>query len=821
MRIYANAVETPYQVVDEGTLVRAVGGVAENETIRWTIRTSPPSAFASQAWVTDTGTHYEIQNGIVAARIPKVIPCPVPATYADPGVDLRRVVRPSQILAPIQGVRHRNGTWSETGPNYLYDWQSRDAADTLGSWNWPATEPALVEVVENGPLRAKVRVTYTGLRPRYIGPGGEDVDGHYDGWYICTITVAAGQKTIRIEGESNARINWHVNMNVGVDADRGRYKGHRAEPWGPALGGASAIQNGHNYDGTVMAHPSGSGHQEGEFNLSEGGIRSNNAWDGTTPFDGVYCPELYHWYSWAVNSGVYFYAYNLAGDANSNVWGIIQGRPTGHFMFSYTGLYGTPATGTPTEHGFYTNAGVELDNADGHQCKYDFSLFFGTKGEDVPVDFSAEVAWSIGGDSGLYAVNQSGISRAYSLITGVAQAWKQLDQGLDFPDPEGGFPGMHLTRADTEALIANLEADQGPGSYYETLYADDVPYRDVWEAFADDTNVEAAAIVQWCIDYLSVGIDVYINKGSVAVLWWQYWQGTLQFQRIVIRVMAMISLDQVRPFLSELQKRQLKAILSVVGHISWDNDFVPWDYEGVSHAQITYGTSNMPVQFGMQKNQFVAVLKTHPEFTARFDTALAWCTTVFEASVTVNGAPKDSPHYSGTLVVPSTDVFRQLQVSGYTDVFAADSSLYNRMVLLGEYILQIMTPPQSRFGGVRKIVCFGDGSSENTNAQLALIMGFKESNLTLSKRLAWMWTEMGSNLTSFYSSSGLKIVPEVLTQDPSLGDADIPGFVHGVPCFLGDALKESAVFLHHGAANIDHSHSSTWYGFTSSLGRAG
>ena len=462
--------------------------------------------------------------------------------------------------------------------------------------------------------------------------------------------------------------------------------------------------------------------------------------------------------------------------------------------------------------GLYTHAGVELtpSGIPGFTSRSDFNLFFGTKGDDVPVDFSAKTMF-VPANAGDHPTYPSGVAKAHNFCTGVVQAWKQLEQGIDFPDPDGGFPGMHLTRADTEALITNLEADQGPGSYYVELYSNDATYRDVWDAFADDTNTEAATVIQYCLDYIKCGVDNYVNKGSLAEPYWLYWQGGLRFQEMAIRATAMVSLHQVRPFITSLQKRQLKALLSTIGHIVWDNNFVPAENSEV--GQFTFGTSNMPIQYNQQKNQLTCLLKTHPQFLDRFATMLARTVASFESGVSVNGAPYDSPHYAGTLVVPALDVFRQLQVSDYEDLFAPGSSTYDRLVLLGQYFLQLMTPPQSRFlqSGtglpMRKMVCYGNGSSENTNSQIALMMGFfhNDNNPTLAKKLAWMWLTMGKNLNSFYSSTGLKVTPTVLTQDPLLSDADIPGFATIFRSSWGDPLKESAVFLLHGDANVDHS----------------
>ena len=64
------------------------------------------------------------------------------------------------------------------------------------------------------------------------------------------------------------------------------------------------------------------------------------------------------------------------------------------------------------------------------------------------------------------------------------------------------------------------------------------------------------------------------------------------------QVKAMLSLNQVRPFLTAEQKRLLKATISMSGHIMWDNDFVPWiNWQDNFH----FGTANMPIQYGEMK----------------------------------------------------------------------------------------------------------------------------------------------------------------------------------------------------------------------------
>ena len=812
MKVFANSTEVPHQALADGSfLVRATGGIAANSTTRWSVLPSRAAGvFAAQVWVTDTGSLYEIDNGIIAIRVPKTIPCPTPATFvAAPPEEFRQLFNsPSPILAPIQGIRHRNGTWTGANPNYLYVFYGYNASFTGGSWNWPATVPGVIEFIESGPLRVKVRITYSGLRPtswrnlgvntatgRELGPAWV-IALDTGGYYVCTITLEAGQNTFNVKNELNGEINWHVDMSTGAPADRGRYKGHTCND----------ILKGHHYDGTIYNDQFNSV-CEGEVNLSEAGTRDTTDWAGV-PFDCVKYPNLYHWYDYSVNAGVYWYVYNSAGGSSSNAWGMIQGLPPYETAQNHNGVYGTPAAGTPTATGFFTTGTIRLiDERVGHPCKYDFNIMLGTKSTDVPVDFSAMVHHPTL-STGYEAVTPSGFVKAFNFCSGPAQAWKQADQGVEFPDPVGGWPGMHLTRADTETLIANLAADQGPGSYYQELYASDTQYRDIWDAFADETNALASDMVDdYCIPYLNFAINLYVNTSSYTQQVWFYFNGAQAFQRIIIRAMAMISLDQSpgRSFLTTLQRRQLKATLAMVGHVTCDQNFMP--DENYEHSQFSYGTANSPQQYGQMKSQFIAVLKTHPQFTERYALVETRAIASFNSVINEYGAPRDNPAYAGALISPLLDVFRQLQVNGHSDLFAPSSSIYARMVLLGEWMLQVMSPPQSRFkkAGValRKMVCYGDGASQAHNNALALIMGIQAHNPTLAKRLTWGWVSMNKSLATYYSSGGLKVTPSLLTQDPVLGDADIRGYATIMRSGWGTA-DESMAYIMHGEANSDH-----------------
>ena len=803
--------EVPYQVDGSKIIVRAEGGIAANSSNVWSIVPGARSA-SPQVSVTDGGTYYEIDNGLIAVRTPKAIAVgtqPTLAADADPNHRLY-FIAPSQILAPIQGIRHRDGTWTGTGPNYLYmpqTWHDPGANESLNGGNFPA-KSGTVEIVENGPLRAKVRVTYACLRPAHAPSGHWDywdvIYASDNGFYICTVTLEAGQQSIIVEQETDVNVAFSVNMNTGVSADRARYCSHGG------LGMVAA--QGHNYNGTVYESQDGRADIEAEVMLADTPVIGASEYYGRqpgfdysdAPFAGVTYPPLALWYDWTAVNPWYWHSYNSAGASNSNMWGVFQG-PASHFaggrdcVYALS-AYAKPQVGAKTEHGFsaYLKAWPDVNHVP-RTRKFAFGIFLGSKGADVPVDFTASTEYGVNARWGAYSTNRSGIKRAYNLHSGTAALWKQIDQGLDFPDPGGGFPGMYLSRADTEALIANLAANQGAGSHYAKLYADDAGYREVWSAFSDVTNVAAAALVQSIVDTINAAVEIYVNRGDINCLWWAYWQGATRFQRLVVDCSAAISLNQVRQFLTTEQKRQIKAALSMTGHILWDNDFVPIDnYDGFS-----LGTGNMPVQFTQARYQIAVMLKDNPQFSARFADVLSGVTSSITTSISAYGAARDCPHYAGTLVIPATDVLRQLQVSGYADMFAPASSIYDRLTGLGEWCMQILSPPQSRFGGLRKMISYGDGASESHDMFLSLIMGLEAHDLTLSKRMAGAWAAMGQFMTSFYASSGLKICPNFPAQDPGLGDADFPGYMTVMRSAWG-AANESAVFLMHGNDLVDH-----------------
>jgi hypothetical protein len=755
-KVLKDGAEVPYQVDGNTTIVRATGGVAANTTHVWEVVEGARSA-ASQVSVTDGGDHWRVDNGLVAFKTPKTIAVGAPVNL-DPESTTEQRIGGSlpNILAPLQGVRHRDGTWTGTGPNYLTNANTWRKDGSYGSINFPATS-ATVTVLESGPLRAKIRVAYgylpsTSRRPpdspiapgQYLPPG--------PGYYNCTITLWAGQQSIMVEEEFDARPEYAIDMNVGVNADKVRYRGQGGGADGYPQSDKRKVDFDH------------------EMSL------------GST--EQLYGP-LYQWYTWATDNGYYWHAHNSAGSPSSNVWGIFQGPTTkiktGHG--SASGL--RPYTDASGNHGFRVShrADYLLEK------KYSYGIFLGSKGADIPPFEPAILEPDI---PIMAPIANPGVAKAMNLHSGTAQLAKMMSWGLDFNDPAGGYDGLYLSRADMEAIIND------PGDHLDN----DSGYQALWNAFANTSNAQASAMADDIILVARDAVDNYVNRSSIFNLSWIYWQAQLRFQSVSVNGNALLVLDQVRPFLTATQKKKLKAAMSLCGHVLWDNEFVPLDFfgdDGTFHA----GTANMPLQFADARRQFAILLKGHPQFAARFGTITTAVVDSFNQQINAAGAPIGSPKYGGATIVPAGDVLRQLQVGGINDLFAPASSIHGRLTKLSEFLMQVLTPRQSRFGNRRKMVCYGDGSSEAHDYHLALIMGLEAHNPSLARRMMGSWIDMGKWKSSFYASSSLKIKKNFPSQDPALGDADFPGYMSVMRSGWNTA-NESAVFLLHGNHFIDH-----------------
>ena len=146
-----------------------------NANYTWTLQSgvAPAAPVVNPVRLTQTGPNYEITNGLTGVRI--VSPAGNPKPWN---------------RAPIQGVLLPGGVWTGAGasPNMLYS-EAHNAGGSVGAAlttpMYTATGYSLT-VVDSGPLKVVVKASYTFTRPGYrygntaIGAAGS---GHYTAFF--------------------------------------------------------------------------------------------------------------------------------------------------------------------------------------------------------------------------------------------------------------------------------------------------------------------------------------------------------------------------------------------------------------------------------------------------------------------------------------------------------------------------------------------------------------------------------------------------------------------------------------------------------------
>jgi hypothetical protein len=227
-----------------------------------------PARFDGGVAVNRTPAAYEITNGLTGVRIPQA-----------PAIG-------TNTLAPVQGIRLRDGTWTAAGPNTL-----------------SMTAKAMtVRFLENGPLKIVVEVHYAFDRPETKGYGGRLLAPPGEGHYTATITVEAGQPSIMFVEDSDCDLTYSMNIIDGLHPTQARYRGHHA----------NSREAGRETDGQQYRQWTDRPSMDATVDLRYDIPRS-------------YQP-LPVWNPWIYDAGWYWQLYNAEAPATANLLGIFAGR---------------------------------------------------------------------------------------------------------------------------------------------------------------------------------------------------------------------------------------------------------------------------------------------------------------------------------------------------------------------------------------------------------------------------------------------------------------------------------------------------------------
>ena len=844
-----NGSEVPYQWVSSCSDATAVNGcilvrdrLPANSNSVWTLQSGvPPTATPVNAVrLAQAGSNWEITNGLTGVRIASSSANPAPWN-----------------LAPIQGIQLAGGVWTGRGgsPNLLYTERNAGASPAcvgcaLNTPAYSATSYA-VSVIDSGPMKVVVKASYTFNRPNY-SYGQTVINTAGAGHYTIIVTMYANSKSILIDEDSDMQFSWYVPLYAEVSPDQERHRGHdsldTAGVSDPVCGYETPVNvtDASNGSPIVIAAPAAAKLSNGQPVLISG-VQGNNAANGT-------------WF--AKTSGYAAGQFGLYLDANLTMPVTATGDYTagGIVKPAYRGQAVNPisdawmdltySSDRPASYGCSTKVYRKLvtnyPSAD-HSAGWYSMLYQSNGGSGDPVvgfytgRFS-QLSHSANGPSmpGVYTSNKH-------WITGAPAAGIQVDNLLRGPDASLS-PLVHRnwgiwvsTQADVLPASSHQpiadEQNTLTGINLSRLYTYQLVYPDPpggwqWQYLP---AASANQLIAWVRDGTAVcgSVNCYYNllKNSEGSGWGQalltMWRGNstaavqtalntgIQLAQRIVQTLAagdnrfdgplgyyQLGL-QTSPETAVLnavimdanstaaQKATAKAQLALFGNLLWDNDWWPINNNTGEGA----GLANQVQQYLQYRTQSAAAAPSQPFLSSVLALAATNPMNDFAAYFSSTGAAAGSTHYQSAFFEPLILNYLNSSLNGTLSMSDPKWAAY------ANWELSIQTPPEPRFGNVRKGYSNGDGNTEADVRTGLLGTALYPVNPGLAGNLMWAWQQSNSATlltedAQFVTTLAV-IDPTIPAVAPQLASINIPGY-HSVERHNFATPNETALWFING-----------------------
>jgi len=644
--------------------------------------------------------------------------------------------------APVQGVLYRDGTWSGLGPNLLTARAS-------------AFHSLTVRFRERGPLKVVAEVGYqltrAELRSNQDGslliPAGE-------GFYRCTVEVQAGQPSVLFEEDADTEVSWSLNLYPGLEPTQARYRGHHA----------TAPEYGREPDGQRYRATNERSVLDALVDVHYD--RAMAAAYAATPSSYRYMAV---WDPWIFDSGWYWQFYNAQAPDTANLVGIFAGPPSRALgaVASGVGLFTKPE---PRQAGI--TVAINRMCADARwwpRVRFAWGLFLGVKGQDLKPPTEIQP-----------------INRQMNVHAGI-NLNKVHRYLTEYPDPPQGYGALYMPRQAVQRLIQRLRTDR---VFHDFCWNAEPQSRALIELLSDASGEKARAAADEVVEFGRFLLDVYVNRDGIYHPSYSYWQAGQAMTEKAVWIDYLLASDQI----SAEQRAGLKAVASAFGNLLWDDDFVPLFTEhGLNLAQ-------GPIQYLGFRSFYALFLSGQPLFRERAADVERATLASLPAIINEHGAGVACTHYMAPYVATSLNALLQLQRLG-KDHFRTEP----RLAKFAEFYMNFLTPPEPRFGGLRKYIALSDSSTESSELYGVLATGFREADPELSARLMGAWVAGGRRLDPRFGSCLLRIDFEAPAKDPNLGSATFPGY-YSVLRYGWGTPNETAVWMINGDFYREHRH---------------
>jgi hypothetical protein len=814
------------------------GNLPANSNSVWTLQsgTSSGTATRNPVRISETGESYEIANGLTGVRIP--------TGAGNPGPWNR---------APVQGILMSDGTWTGVGstPNLLYAEPRGSIGDVGVAMRTPmySVTGYTAKVVDSGPLKVVVQASYTFRRPEYRY-GSTVINTPGNGHYTITVTIYAGTRSVLIDEESDMQFSWYLPLYAQMQPDQAQFRsqaalggdGHRD----PACGfeEPAAVRGASNSSPIVMSGPMGlsngqrvlvvgvqgnqaanglwfaktGGFPKGEFALySDPEMARPSVGSGSYTSNGLIKPayrgvrngrrpdayldltfssdrpasykcsaesyrKLLSDYPPAAPAAPYYLMlYRSTSGANGPVVGLYTGRPS-RLLYSAIG---------PSMPGLYTSnkhwisgtkdAGIQVDTLlrapDARTTKIvrrNWAIWTSTRSDILPLDSHQPISTE---QNILAHINLSHLY-TYQLV---------------YPDPPGGWKWMYLSPHGAAELIAavrnGVSACGSVDCYYNVLHNSEgsswgSALLAMWKA-GNNAAIQKALdtatnLARFLCDTLANGD----NRFSTSI---GYYELGLRSSPETAVLNAILMDRNTTPEQAGLAK----ASLALFGSVFWDNDWFPVDNDSGEGA----GLTNQVQQYLQYRAQAVAAAPSHPYLASKLATALNYVTNDFRESFSPTGAVGASTHYQSAFFEPL--ILNYESLAGHGSISMADP----KWAAYANWELSIQTPPEPRFGNLRKGYSNGDGNTEADVRTAMLATAINPVNPGLASNLMWAWQQSNSasrvTADSQFVTTIATIDPTVPATPPHLSSINIPGY-HSVERYNFGTPFETALWFING-----------------------
>ena len=806
----------------------------------WTLQSGTPSSVAPENRVTITrvGPNWEIRNGLAGIRIATAEANRAPWNHA-----------------PIEGILLPGGTWTGVGgtPNFLYSEQDDGCIGCALRTPMRSVTGYNVTVTDSGPLKAVLTATYTFRRPRYFS-GQKVINTAGSGHYTIAVTMYANSKSILIDEDSDMQFSYYLPVYNEFQPDQARLRAHDStgikgvsdpgcgyeEParvrnivsGNPVVvDTGTRLPNGQpvlveGVSGTAGANGTffarSSGYPPGQFGLYldaaltrpisdtsayvSGGIvkpgyRGQNispAVDGyldlTYSVDrpaSYYCSpggqspayrKLVSGYPAAAQSAPWFIElYRSGGGSDAPIVGIYTGRSSQQ-RYSATG---------PSMPGIYSSnkhwitgrkdSGIQVDNllrgADGSTAALvhrNWGIWVSTK-----ADLRAPGVHQVIADdqNSLTAIN---LSRLYTYQ-------------LVYPDPPGGWKWLYLSPNGANRLISlvrNGTSVCGSVDCYYTLLKNSEG--SIWgTALLNMWRGNSAAAVQAALD---TGIQLARKIETALAAGDNRFDGPLHYYQLGLNTSpetAVLNAIIMDANSTPAQKAVAKSALALFGSLFWDNDWFPIENPSGEGR----GLANQVQQYLQYRTQAVAAAPSQPFLASKLSSALANPVNDFNTYFSPTGAGAGSTHYQSAFFQPLILNYLSLSHDGALTMSDPKWAAY------AKWELSIQTPPEPRFGNLRKSYSNGDGNTEGDPRTGMLAAALYPVNPTLAGNLMWAWRQSNSARVvtedAQFVTTLAVIDPLIPIVNPRLSSINFPGY-HSVERYNFGTPNETVLWFING-----------------------